>query len=221
MRSWAALLGGLVVLFVLGELAVAPVAERTFARELDERGIGVGEVELTRVERPALLGLVTGSLRDVELVATAVGNDALQVEQARLSADELGLAWGRGTAEPMPASLRLRVSEAQLEAALVEQLPAGLDPGLELTPGTVALDIGRLPVTLEVEVEVDAGVLRLAPAGRVPAWFASLGMDLRFPLPDEEIVLEQLRIEDGVAIAHLRIDLQRLLEELEPDGGRR
>ncbi len=216
----ALLVAGVAVVAVLAaELAVGAIVGRAAADELTDAGFEVTDVELVAVGRPAVAGLLVGRLRDVELVATDVTGGSLRMERLTVAATELDLGWGPKTEDPPPATVRLRVTEADLRSAIEARLPVDVRLVLELSPGTATLGVEPIPVQLEVEAEVSDGVLRIAPAGRLPAWFASVGLDFEVPLP-QELSIESVRLEDGAAVAELRADLDEFRERLRGDDGR-
>lgn len=214
------LLAGVAVVAVLAaELAVGSIVGRAAANELTEAGFEVGEVELASVGRPAVAGLALGRLRDVEVVATDVTGGSLRMERLTVTAAELDLGWGRAAADAPPATVRLRVTEEDLRTAIEARLPVDVRIVLELSPGTATLGVEPIPVRLAVDAEVSDGVLRIAPAERLPAWFASVGLDFEVPLP-QELSIETVRIEEAAAVAELRIDLEEFRARLRRDDDR-
>lgn len=216
MKAALATAGAVAVVLLVAELAVGTVAGRSLETEFAEAGFEAAGVELTEVGRPAVFGLVLGRLRDVEVVATDVTAGSLRMEWLTVTAEELDLGWGPGLVDPEPATVRIRVTQEDLRAAIAARLPLDIQPVLELAPGTATLGVEPIPVRLEVEAEVVDGVLRIAPAARLPAWFASVGLDIEVPLPPE-LSIESMRIEDGAAVAEFRVGLDELRERLRED----
>jgi hypothetical protein len=186
----------LLVLAVVAELAALPVASRmvsdALARCVPHEGAVVEEVR-----RPAVPRLLVGRARDVELVVSGGRFQDLRVEEAQVHLPEVVLPWAPRQPEVLPpATMVLTTTEADLAAWLAERAPLGIAPAIELSPGVAALGIEGLPARIRLEAEVRDGTLRLAPAGRVPAWFASIGLDLEIDLP-EDVRVASLAIGDG------------------------
>jgi hypothetical protein len=201
----ALVVAGLVVLALMVEAAAVPVAERLVARAM-ARCLTFEAVTIETVRRPVLPRLVLGRARDVELVATGIQLDGLRVEEARIDSSQVLLPWAPfPPAAAPPAELDLTVTERDLGVWLSARAPLGLSPVLELTPGVAAVGVQPLPTRVRVEVEVRDRILRVAPVGRVPTWFASLGLDLAVELPDD-VRLDHLVVEQGRLAASLAVD---------------
>jgi hypothetical protein len=201
----AAVVVGLLVLALAAEAAAVPVAERLVARAMG-RCVPVESVAIDAVRRPVLPRLLLGRAHDVEFVATGIELEELRVERARITSPQVLLRWAPfPPADPPPAELELTATERDLTAWLEARAPLGLTPILELTSGVAAIGVSPLPARVRVEVAVRDRVLRVAPVGRVPAWFTSLGLDLAFELPDD-VRLDHLEVEDGQLAATLAVD---------------
>lgn len=195
----------LVLAALAAELAAAPVAARIVERELTACAT-FEEVESVTLGRPALPGLVRGRARDVEVVVTGIELEQLVVARAVLRAPELALGWGPApTAALAPAELELELTAAAIEAWLASRTPAAIEPVVELEPGVLVLGVAPLPFRVRLEVAVEDGVLVLSPTARLPAWFASLGLDLRLEVPGA-LALDRLELRDGLAVATVPID---------------
>ena len=204
-RVAAVVVVGVLVLALAVEAAAVPVAERLVARAMG-RCLTFEAVTIDAVRRPVLPRLLTGRARDVEFVATGIELEGLRVERARIRSAQVILPWAPfPPADPPPAVLEVTATERDLEAWLQAQAPLGLAPVVELTPGVAAVGVSALPARVRVEVAVRDRVLRVAPVGRVPAWFASLGLDLAFDLPDD-VRLDPLVVEAGQLAATLAVD---------------
>jgi hypothetical protein len=204
-RMAALVVAGVLVLALALEAAAVPVAERLVARAMG-RCLTFEAVAIEAVRRPVLPRLVVGRARDVQLTATGIELDGLRVEDARIRSAQVLLPWAPfPPAAPPPAALDLTATERDLGTWLSARAPLGLTPVLELTPGVAAIGVEPLPTRVRVEVEVRDRVLRVAPVGRVPAWFASLGLDLAFELPDD-VRLDHLVVEQGQLAATLAVD---------------
>ncbi len=204
-RVAAVVVVGVLVLALAVEAAAVPVAERLVARAMG-RCLTFEAVTIDAVRRPVLPRLLTGRARDVEFVATGIELEGLRVERARIRSAQVILPWAPfPPADPPPAVLEVTATERDLEAWLQAQAPLGLAPVVELTPGVAAVGVSALPARVRVEVAVRDRVLRVAPVGRVPAWFASLGLDLAFDLPDD-VRLDHLVVEEGQLAATLAVD---------------
>jgi hypothetical protein len=204
-RVAALVLVGVLVLALAVEAAAVPVAQRLVARAMG-RCLAVEAVTIAAVRRPVLPQLLLGRARDVELVATGLELDGLRVEAATIRSSQVLLPWAPfPPAAPPPAELELIATERDLGAWLEARAPFGLAPVVELTPGVAAVGVAALPARVRVEVAVRDRVLRVAPVGQVPAWFASLGLDLAFELPDD-VRLDHLVIEEGRLAATVAVD---------------
>lgn len=196
---------GALVLALAVEAAAVPIAQRLVARAMG-RCLTFEAVTIDAVRRPVLPGLLVGRARDVELVATGIELEGLRVERARIRSAQVLLPWAPfPPADPPPAALEITANERDLEAWLQARAPLGLTPVVELTPGVAAVGVAALPARVRVEVAVRDRVLRVAPVGRVPAWFASLGLDLAFEVP-EDVTLDHLVVEEGRLAATLAVD---------------
>jgi hypothetical protein len=196
---------GLLALMVTLEVAAVPIAERLVTRAM-ERCVVVESVAIASTRRPVLPRLVVGRARDVELVATGIELEGLRVERARIRSGQVVLPWAPfPPAAPPPAELELTVTEQDLATWLEARAPLGMSPVLELTPGVAAVGVAPLPARVRLEVAVRDRIVRVAPVGRVPAWFARLGLDLAFELPDD-VRLDDLVVEQGRVAATLAVD---------------
>lgn len=198
-------LASVLVLALVAEAAAVPIAQRQVARAMG-RCLTFESVTIDAVRRPIVPRLLVGRARDVELVATGIELEGLRVEHARIRSAQVLLPWAPfPPADPPPAALELTATERDLQAWLQARAPLGLTPLVELTPGVAAVGVAALPTRVRVEVAVRDRVLRVAPVGRVPAWFASLGLDLTFELPDD-VALEDLVVEEGRLAVTLAVD---------------
>jgi hypothetical protein len=200
-----AVVATVLVLALAVEVVAVPVAQRLVARAMG-RCLTFESVAIEAVRRPVLPRLLVGRARDVELVATGIELDGLRVERARIHSPQVVLPWAPfPPAEPPPAELELTATERDLGAWLEARAPLGLAPVVELTPGVAAVGVRALPARVRMEVAVRDRILRVAPVGRVPAWFTSLGLDLSFELPDD-VRLDHLVVEEGRLAATLAVD---------------
>jgi hypothetical protein len=180
---------------LLVELLAVPLGARAL-RSAVARCVAFEDLEVTRLARPALPGLVLGRVRDVEVRTTGVDIGELRVAEATLRTDEVDLPWRRGASPPRPATLELRVGEADLEAAVRGRLPIALPVRVDLRDGVASLGAAGLPGTLEVAVEVEAdGTVVLRPAGGVEL-LDRLGLARRFP-PTDAFRPSSIVIGDG------------------------
>jgi hypothetical protein len=184
---------------LLVELLAVPLGSRAL-RSAVARCVAFEDLEVTRLGRPALPGLVVGRVRDVEVRTTGVSLGELRVAEATLRTDEVDLPWRRGTSPPRPAMLEFRVGESDLEAAIRGAIPLGLPIRVDLRDGVASLGATGLPATLEVAVEVEAdGTVVLRPAGGVEL-LDRLGLARRFP-PTDAFRPSSIVIGDGVLTA--------------------
>lgn len=198
-------LASVVVLALIAEAAAVPLARHQVARAMG-RCLTFESVTIDAVRRPIVPRLLVGRAREVELVATGIELEGLRVDHARIRSAQVLLPWAPfPPADPPPAALELTATERDLQAWLQARAPLGLTPVVELTPGVAAVGVSALPTRVRVEVAVRDRVLRVAPVGRVPAWFASLGLDLAFELPDD-VALEDLVVEEGRLAVTLAVD---------------
>jgi hypothetical protein len=203
-RVVAVVVTGLVLALAVEAMAV-PVAQRLVARAMG-RCLAFETVAIEAVRRPVLPRLLVGRARDVELVTTGIELDGLRVERARIRSPQVVLPWAPfPPADPPPAELELTATERDLGAWLEARAPLGLTPVVELTAGVAAVGVRALPARVRLEVAVRDRVLRVAPVGRVPAWFTALGLDLTVELPDD-VRLDHLVVEEGRLAATLAVD---------------
>jgi hypothetical protein len=203
-RRWIAIVGGLLlVAVVVVELVALPVATRLVGDAVD-RCLSFEDLEVTAIDRPVTPRLLLGRARDVEVETSGLRYEGLRIERARLDLPEVRLPWGPGAPPPSEATLALEISESDLQEYLIDRAPLGLEPSLELTPGLIGLSVPPVPVQIQLEPEVRDGVLRLSPAGTVPAWFDALGLALAFDIP-EDVEIERLEIEPQRLLALVRV----------------
>jgi hypothetical protein len=193
-----------VVAVVVTELVALPVAS-SYVRDEVERCYEVEEVEVVGIERPATPRLVIGRARDVDLELRGLVLGELRVEHADVTLPEVHLPWAPGGDDVLRGTAVATVTEDDLTTWVSDRVPLGLDVVVELEAGHVAVGVEPIPARLDLEVEVRDGTLRLAPAGRMPAWFTSLGLDLEFELP-EELDVRDLDVRDGVVVATLGLE---------------
>jgi hypothetical protein len=208
MTRWV-LLGGasLVVLLAVVELLALPVANRLLAGALADRCGSSDRVEVEHIGRPAAPGLLVGRVRDLEVVMEGAWCEGIRIEHARAEVPQVVLSWAPfKPAQLPPAQVQVITTEADLTEWLAARAPLGIVPVLELSPGVAAMGVAGLPARLRVELEVTDGVVRIAPAGRMPAWFAALGLDLEFELP-EDVLVRSLVVGDAEVTTRLEVEV--------------
>lgn len=205
MRALAIVVAVVLTAVLVAELGAEWIATRVVADRAAGRVV-FDELEVTSVGRPATPGLLLGRLHDVELVGRGIVVEDLRIDHASAAADEVFLPWGSGAGQPVELTARLTIVEPDLRDALAERVPGPIDPVLELEPGAVALGIDPLPARLRAEVSVHDGRLRLVPAASVPAWFASLGLQLEFDLPDG-LDVDHIEVEEGRMLVDLQLEI--------------
>lgn len=213
MTRWV-LLGGasLLGLVVVAELLALPVANRLLAGALADRCGAYDRVEIEHVGRPASLGLLVGRARDLEVVVEGAWCEGIRIERARAEVPQVVLSWAPFKPSQLPpAQVQVVTTEADLTVWLAARAPLGIVPVLELSPGVAAMGVAGLPARLRVELEVTDGVVRIGPAGPMPAWFAALGLDLEFELPDD-VLVRSLVVGDAEVTTRLEV-------EVVPGGG--
>lgn len=210
-RALALAAATVVAVVLVAELVALPVATRV-ATDLAGRCLELDDVEVTAIDRPATLRLLTGRTTGVEVQAHGIRVDGLRIERADIQVAEVGLPWAVRDLDSIEVAARLVVVEDDLVSWLESLAPRGIRPAAELSPGLVSVGIEPLRARLDLEVEVVDGRLRLVPAGGLPAWFASLGIDLELELPDE-LQVEHVELEEGQVQAIVAVE-QRL-----GDGG--
>jgi hypothetical protein len=197
----------LLVLLVVAELLALPLANRRLAGALADRCGSYDRAEVERIGRPAAPGFLVGRARDLEVVVEGGWCEGLRVEHARAEVPQVVLSWAPlPPSELPPAEVRVVTTETDLSDWLAARAPLGIVPVLELAPGVAAMGVAGLPARLRVELEVTDGVVRIGPAGRVPAWFAALGLDLEFELPDD-VLVRSLVVGDGEVTTRLEVEM--------------
>lgn len=182
------------VLMVL-ELAAVPIATRVLGAVVG-RCLAYDSLEVTAVDRPVLPSLLLGRARDVELHATGVVAGELRIADARLRLPAAVLPWAVGDPEPGVGGLRLRIDEPDLEHALEAALPLRVPLELELQPGVATIGSPLVPLTLDLEVELDTdGTVRLRPVAGGEL-LDRLGIARSFP-PGDAARVTALDIGDG------------------------
>lgn len=182
------------VLMVL-ELAAVPIATRVLGAVVG-RCLTYDSLEVTAVARPVLPSLLLGRARDVDLHATGVVAGELRIAEARLRLPAAVLPWAVGDPEPGVGDLRLRIDEPDLEHALEAALPLRVPIELELQPGVATIGSPLVPLTLDLEVELDTdGTVRLRPVAGGEL-LDRLGIARSFP-PGDAARVTALDIGDG------------------------
>lgn len=197
---------GLLVVLLVAELAAVALATR-FVSDALGRCLPFESVTVEHVRRPVVPRLLVGRARDVELVAEGVRFDDLRVERAHMVLPLALAPWAPyAPDDPPPAQLTLTASETDLGEWLDARAPLGIRPTLELTPGVAAIGLAPFPSRVRLAVEVTDAGLRLAPVGRLPGWFASLGLDLAIALP-ERLRVDALAVVEGALTTSLQVDV--------------
>lgn len=194
-RALVIAVGSLGLLLVIAELAAVPLATRVIGGALG-RCVAYDQLEVTAVARPVVPRLLVGRARDVELHATGVSAGDVRVADAHLRMDTVVLPWAPGTPDPSTAVLRLRMEETDVERALRSWLPGELPIEVQLRSDVASLGAAVLPVTLDLEVQVDRHgtvVLRPVRGGEV---LERLGVARSFASSDA-VRVAALDIGDG------------------------
>lgn len=195
----------LVALLVVLEVAAVPLATRVIGSVVS-RCVTYDHLEVVSVTRPVVPRLLVGRARDVELHATGVVAGDLRVAEARLTMRQAYLPWAAGAPDVARADLQLRVDQADLERILRSVVPLGVPVDVELRPDVATLGSPVVPVTLDVEVEVDAdGTVRLRPV-RGGELLERLGIGHSFP-PGDTARVTDLTIEEGALHGALALDV--------------
>ncbi len=199
MRISGIVAGGVAVLIVIAvlgtELAATSVATRA-VRDAVERCAEVDEVEVTSIGRPAVVGLLTGSVRDLRIRLDGVRAGDLRIAQVDARIPEAPAGLGSGP-ETVRVVAELRVEEADLERYLAASAPDLASPTLAITPDGLEIGDERVPFTLGAQVTIaEDGDLRLVPTLGDPRLWSSLGLELDLDVPDA-VQLTGLELRDG------------------------
>lgn len=192
-------------LLLVAELLAVPIAQRLIGGAL-ERCLPYEHVSITRVDRPVVPRLLIGRATGVEMEAEGlVLAGDLRVDEASLEVPLVILPWSLGDPDPEPATLELVLVDDDLERFLAVELPFGLRPAIELSPGVAQLGLDPFPVRVEVAVAVEDREVAIGPAGDPPEWWDRLPIPESFTLP-EDLALSGLEVGDGEVTATLVVD---------------
>lgn len=197
------LAGVVVVLLVVVELAAVPVAERALGQALG-RCLPYETISVAHVGRPLVPGLILGRVRDVEVEVTGLEVRGLRVERTRLRLPRAYAPYAPFAPDPPEAVLEVVLVDDDVEAALAETLPFGLEPVVRFGPGR--LRVGVPPVEVEAGVRVEDGVLLITPSGLPPSWWARLGLEGGVELP-EDLRVDTVELTPGELTAQVRVDV--------------
>lgn len=192
-RGFLVAAGVVGMVLVLLEALAVPLATRVIGAVV-ARCVPYESLEVTSVARPVVPRLLLGRARDVELRATEVVVGDLRLSEVELRLPTAVLPWAVGDPEPSRGELTVGIDEADLERTVRAVSPLRLPVELDLRPGVASLGGPWLPVTVDLEVEVEPdGTVRLRPV-RGGALLERLGIGRSFP-PREELRFTTVRIE--------------------------
>jgi hypothetical protein len=192
-RRGSLAVGVVVIVLVLVEVLAVPLATRVVGAVV-ARCVTYESLEVTSVARPVVPRLLLGRARDVELRATEVVVGDVRLSEVSLWLPNAVLPWAVGDPEPSRGELTLGIDQADLERTVRAVSPLDLPVELDLRPGVATLGTPWLPVTVDLEVEVEPdGTVRVRPV-RGGALLERLGIGRSFP-PREELRFTTVRIE--------------------------
>lgn len=193
MRRGSLAAGVVVIGLVLVEVLAVPLATRVVGAVV-ARCVTYESLEVTSVARPVVPRLLLGRARDVELRATEVVVGDVRLSEVSLWLPNAVLPWAALDPEPSRGELTVGIDEADLERTVRAVSPLDLPVELDLRPGVATLGSPWLPVTVDLEVEVEPdGTVRVRPV-RGGALLERLGIGRSFP-PREELRFTTVRIE--------------------------
>lgn len=164
-RRSAVVAGSALAVLLVLELAAVPFATPILSAAV-ARCVEHERLEVMAVDRPVLPKLLLGRVSGVELRAEGVTVDELRIDRAHLDLPDAVLPWAISAPEPAPATLSLRVTAVDLEAAVRSRMPLGLPVRVRLERGLVVLGAPGVPVELELAVDLAPdGTVRVRPQG--------------------------------------------------------
>lgn len=194
----------LLLAVVVVEVALPSIATRT-AREAVERCYQVDHLEVTDLGRPAVFGLVAGTMRDVELEVTGLDLGDLRIAAIQAQIPKVGIREGAGP-DVVTIELEARLEQTDLQRYLDAVAPDLASPTLAVTPQGVKIGDARLPATLDLVVTIERDVLTLTPRAGDPRLWTALGLELTLAVP-EQLTLGELDLARGRMVLSGQLDL--------------